>query len=450
MKGAENVAEDYLSRLENLHLEELRDDDIDDNFPDETLMNVSSTEEDKIPWFADFVNYLVGKILRKGLTYAQRCKRCVYGAETQKILDECHHGPTGGHYGPSTTTKKVFDVGFYWQTIFKEAHTLVQNYDACQRSGSLSRRDQMPQNSIQVNEIFDIWGINFMGPFTRSHKFEYILVAIDYVSKWAEAEALPTNDARVVIHFLKKLFSRFGIPKALINDRGTHFCNKQMEKFLKRYGVHHRFATAYHPQTSGQVENTNKALKRILEKTVKDNPSVWSRKLDDALWAFRTGYKTPMATTPYRLSQNHAMGRKKAFIYSVVENTCNEAKLYDLDETGKGIVKGNFLYVKKDPIFPMAQQIVPADQLVSKFQSIRRCNNYAMLQSIPCSPECKIVGLILLDHPLCYALTATTDVPAVYLQQFWLAHVTVSTRIPTPRYHTDFKLDSQKAYLYYC
>nr|GEU99639.1 reverse transcriptase domain-containing protein [Tanacetum cinerariifolium] len=149
-KGTKNVTADHLSQLENPHLEELKDDDIDDNFPDETLMNVSSTEEDKILWFADFANYLVGKILRKGLTYAHHCKfflelkhyfwdesylfkmcpesmirRCVYGAETQKILDECHHGPTGGRYGPSTTTKKVFDAGFYFPTIFKEAHTLV-------------------------------------------------------------------------------------------------------------------------------------------------------------------------------------------------------------------------------------------------------------------------------------------------------------------------------------
>ncbi|GJW39427.1 reverse transcriptase domain-containing protein [Tanacetum coccineum] len=207
-KGAENVAAYHLSRLENPHLEELRDDDIDDNFPDKTLMNISLTEEDKIPWFTDFSNYLVGKILRKGLTYTQRCKffselkhyfwdepylfkmcpdemiwRCVYGAKTRKILDKCHHGPTGGHYGLYTTTKKVFDIGFNWPTIFKEAHTLVQNCDACQRSSSLSRRDGMPQNNIQVSEIFSIWGIDFMGPFPKSHKFEYILVAIDYVSK---------------------------------------------------------------------------------------------------------------------------------------------------------------------------------------------------------------------------------------------------------------------------
>ncbi|GKB53999.1 reverse transcriptase domain-containing protein [Tanacetum coccineum] len=264
---------------------------------------MSIKDEEESLWFADFANYLVGGILRKGLTYAKRCKffselkhyfwdepylfkacldgmirRCVHGSETQKILDECHHGPTGGHYGPSITAKKVFDAGFYWPTIFKEAQTLVQNCDACQCSGSISQRDEMPLNIIQ---------------------FEYILVAIDYVSKWAEAKALPTNNARVVVNFLKKVFSRFGILKAFISDRGTHFCKRQMEKILKKYGVHHRIATAYHPQTSGQVENTNKTLKRILEKTVKDNPSVWSRKLDDALWAFRTAYKNLIDTTPY-------------------------------------------------------------------------------------------------------------------------------------------------------
>ncbi|GJW94753.1 reverse transcriptase domain-containing protein [Tanacetum coccineum] len=150
-------------------------------------------------------------------------QKCVYGSETRKILDECHHGPTGGHYGPSNTSKKVFNAGLYWPTIFKEAHTLVQNCDACQRSGSLLRRDKMTQNSIRINKIFDIWGIDFMVPFPKSHKFKYILVAIDYVSKWVEAKALPNSDARVVINFLKKLFTQFGIPKALISDREKQF-----------------------------------------------------------------------------------------------------------------------------------------------------------------------------------------------------------------------------------
>ncbi|GJR76186.1 reverse transcriptase domain-containing protein [Tanacetum coccineum] len=93
---------------------------------------------------------------RRNYSWSQSLKRRIRGRQ-------------GGHYGPSTTAKKVFDAGFYWPTILKEAYTLVQNCDACQRFASLSQRDEMPQNSIQVNEIFDVWGIDFMGPFPKSH-----------------------------------------------------------------------------------------------------------------------------------------------------------------------------------------------------------------------------------------------------------------------------------------
>ncbi|GJV04165.1 reverse transcriptase domain-containing protein [Tanacetum coccineum] len=169
------------------------------------------------------------------------------------------------------------------------------------RQGKISQRDEMPQNSIQVCEIFDVWGIDFMGPFPSSRGNKYILVAVDYLSKWVEAKALPTNDARVVCKFLKSLFARFGAPRAIISDRGTHFCNDQFAKVMLKYGVTHRLSTAYHPQTSGQVEVSNRGLKRILERTVGENRASWSDKLDDALWAFRTAYKTPIGCTPYKL-----------------------------------------------------------------------------------------------------------------------------------------------------
>nr|GFB90358.1 reverse transcriptase domain-containing protein [Tanacetum cinerariifolium] len=153
-------------------------------------------------------------------------------------------------------------------------------------------QDEMPQNSIQICEIFDVWGIDFMGPFPSSKGNKCILVAVDYLSKWIEAKALPTNDARVVVKFLKSLFSRFGTPKAIISDRGTHFCNDQFSRVMAKYGVTHRLSTAYHPQTSGQVKVTNRGLKRILERTVGENRALWSDKLEDALWAFRTAFKT--------------------------------------------------------------------------------------------------------------------------------------------------------------
>ncbi|GJS90021.1 reverse transcriptase domain-containing protein [Tanacetum coccineum] len=143
--------------------------------------------------------------------------------------------------------------------------------------------------------------MNFMGPFPSSRGNKYIHVVVDYLSKWVEAKALPTNDARVVVKFLKSLFTRFGTPGAIISDRRTHFCNDQFAKVMYKYRVTHRLATAYHPQTSGQVEVSNHGLKRILERTVRENRASWSDRLDDALWAFRTAYKTPISCTPYKL-----------------------------------------------------------------------------------------------------------------------------------------------------
>nr|GFA45540.1 reverse transcriptase domain-containing protein [Tanacetum cinerariifolium] len=149
-----------------------------------------------------------------------------------------------------------------------------------------------------------------MGSFPSSRGNKYILVAVDYLSKWVEAKALPTNDARVVCKFLKSLFARFGTPRAIISDRGTYFCNDQFAKVVLKYGVTHHLATAYHPQTSGHVEVSNCGLKRILERTVGENRASWSDKLDDALWAFRTTFKTPIGSTPYKLVYGKASGSK--------------------------------------------------------------------------------------------------------------------------------------------
>nr|GEY97317.1 reverse transcriptase domain-containing protein [Tanacetum cinerariifolium] len=130
---------------------------------------------------------------------------------------------------------------------------------------------------------------------------KYILVAVDYLSKWVEAKALPTNDARVVVKFLKSFCARFETPIAIISDYGTHFCNDKFAKVMSKYGITHRLSTAYHPQTSGKVEVSNQGLKRILERTVGENRASWSKKLDDTLWSFRTAYKTPIGCTPYKL-----------------------------------------------------------------------------------------------------------------------------------------------------
>ncbi|GKE94569.1 reverse transcriptase domain-containing protein, partial [Tanacetum coccineum] len=211
------------------------------------------------------------------------------------------------------TAKKVYESGFYWPSVFKDANEYLRRCDACQRPGNISSRNEMPQNNIQVCEVFYVWGLDFKGPFPQSRGNKYILIPVDYVSKWVEAQALPTNDARVVVKFLRSLFARFGVPKALISDRGTHFCNSQLEIALQRYGMTHKLSTAYHPQSNGQTEVTNRAIKRILERSVRYNPKGWSEKLNDALWAFKTAYKTPTWCTPFRLLNELAELRDDAY-----------------------------------------------------------------------------------------------------------------------------------------
>ena len=135
--------------------------------------------------------------------------------------------------------------------------------------GNISVRNMMPLIPFLIVEIFDVWGIDFMRLFLPSFRFEYILVVVDYVSKWVEAEATRTNDHKVVIKFLKShIFSRFGCPRAIISDEGTHFLNRPFEALMRQYSITHKVVTPYHPQTSVQVEVSNQEIKSIIKKIV--------------------------------------------------------------------------------------------------------------------------------------------------------------------------------------
>ncbi|GJU26914.1 reverse transcriptase domain-containing protein [Tanacetum coccineum] len=187
-KGPENLAADHLLRLENPHQGDLEKKEINETFSLETLRMISFHGDSSTPWFADNDDPYLFRICTD-----QVIRQCVYDQEAVDILTACHNRPTRGHHGANYTAKKVFDSGFYWPTIYRDAHDMVK----------------------------------------------------------------------------------------------------------LKYGVTHRLSTTYHPQTSGQVKVSNHGLKRILERTVGENRASWFDKLDDALWAFRTAFKTPIGCTPY-------------------------------------------------------------------------------------------------------------------------------------------------------
>jgi hypothetical protein len=242
------------------------------------------------------------KLYQRGIDGILR--RCMDYTEVPSILEACRDSACGGHFSGRLTAQKALRAGYFWPTMFADAKDHTKRCDACQRYARNDLHLELPLHPSLPLTPLEKWGIDYVGPISppSSRRNEYIIMAIEYLTKWAEAKAVKTADTKQTAIFLyENIISRFGCPKILISDRGIHFINDTIVEMTTLFNINHRKTTSYQPQTNGQTERVNQTLVRILCKTVVDSKRDWDTKLTAALWAYRTTYKVTTRATPFSL-----------------------------------------------------------------------------------------------------------------------------------------------------
>lgn len=226
--------------------------------------------------------------------------RVVRTFETEPVLFMMHNDPTAGHF----SVDKMFDKiknRYYWPQMYESIREYVRTCDACQRRGK--KRNKQYLNPIPAYSPFYQIGIDIVGPLPKTtHENKYIVVAIDYLTKWPEARALQQATAEEVSLFIyEDIICRHGCPSKILSDRGTHFNNQVVAKLMEKFQIKHLFSTPYHPQTNGLVERFNRTLCESLAK-LSENETEWDRKISPVLFAYRTSKNATTKMTPFYLA----------------------------------------------------------------------------------------------------------------------------------------------------
>nr|GEV85792.1 reverse transcriptase domain-containing protein [Tanacetum cinerariifolium] len=329
-KGAKNLAVDHLSRLENPHQNMLDPKEINESFPLETLNLVSTRGNQSTSWFAEFANYHAGNFIIKGMSSQQKSK--FFKDVKHYFLDDPY--------------------------LFK------------------SCADQVIRRCVFGQEAVEILKACHSRPTGGHH-------GPNYTARKVEAKALPTNDSRVVCKFLKDIFARFGAPKAIISDRGTHFCNDQFTKVMQKYGVTHRLATPYHPQTSSQVEVSNRGLKRILERTPRWENDPWKLGAPpDSLRVLKSDLKGHLKDASKQERIIHDLDADEDI------TLVNDQKMFDIDKDlqGEEVAVEQEVVVDKEPVVDAATTVTIDDITLAK-----------ALEDLK-TLKLKIRGIVIKDH----------------------------------------------------
>ena len=227
---------------------------------------------------------------------------CVTKREGEQIIEDIHEGAYGPHMNAHILSRKILRLGYYWTTMEADCAAHVRRCHKCQIHGNLKHMPPMPLYSMSSPWPFATWGIDIIGKIVpkASNGHEFILVAIDYFTKWVEAASFKILNSRKVAQFIRtNIICRYGVPHEIISDNGSHF-RDETKKLLHEYKIKHHKSSPYRPQTNGAVEAANKNVEMILRKNAERHRN-WHEKLPYALWGYRTSIRTATGATPYSL-----------------------------------------------------------------------------------------------------------------------------------------------------
>ncbi|XP_058724210.1 uncharacterized protein LOC131595762 [Vicia villosa] len=242
------------------------------------------------------------KLYRRGFSIP--LLKCIDDSQAMEVLQEIHEGINGQHLGGRSLARKALRAGYYWPTMQQDAKEHVQKCDKCQRHADMHLAPPTELKSLSSPWPFSTWGMDLLGPFpVGSYQNKYLVVAVDYFTKWIEAEALAKITSQNVLRFYKRnILARFGVPQAIITDNGTQFTDKKFQEFVAKLGTKQHFTSVEHPQTNGQAEAANRVILRGLKRRLGEAKKAWVEELHSVLWAYRTTPHSSTGETPFRLT----------------------------------------------------------------------------------------------------------------------------------------------------
>lgn len=246
---------------------------------------------------------LIGEVLyRRG--YTLPLLKCLSAVEAEYVLKEIHEGVCGSHSGGRILAHKAVRAGYYWPTMNQESVEMVRRCDKCQRFAKLQTKPAVELSSVSSPWPFAQWGVDIVGPVPAGKgNCKFLVVAVDYFTKWAEVGPLVTITTGAIKNFLwRTIICRFGIPHAFVTDNGTQFNCRPFQEWCAELKIRHLFSSVYHPQANGQVEATNKSLVKILKKKLSKRKGGWVEYLPEVLWSYRTTASSATSETPYSLT----------------------------------------------------------------------------------------------------------------------------------------------------